>query len=236
MAIKKKTTKNKPKGLNQKKSERKTKKKSMNKKRTSRASKARLKKKTTSRKPKKEIKRVKKTTLKTVKKKATTSSKKKTQLKSSVKKPSISKLKSTLSKKQKVQLEQKKKSTKNKESRKISFLQKLEQELESIKAKNIQVSIKGSEGFEYCIRDNCDQAVTTAGYCRYHYMMLWSLIKERKKILSEDQLKIQIKELAQKYSTVILDHMLRDFSNEQDFSIALSEMKIPSHSEFSSES
>ena len=125
--------------------------------------------------------------------------------------------------------------TETRKERKNSFLQKLERELELIQERASQVTIKGSEGFEYCRKDNCDQPVTTEWYCRYHYLVLWDLIKERKKILSEGQLKKKIKDLSDQHSAVLLDYMLRDFSNEQDFFVALSEMKLPSYSELTSE-
>ena len=109
-----------------------------------------------------------------------------------------------------------------------AYLNELEQELERILEKNRQVSIRGSEGFEYCFEENCDQPSTTGGYCRYHYMVSWNYIKKRNKILSEDKLKSWTAELIQNYSTRILDYMVRDLSNEKDFSTALSEMKLVS--------
>jgi len=107
-----------------------------------------------------------------------------------------------------------------------SYLSELEQELERILEKNRQVSIKGSEGFEYCFEENCDQPSTTGGYCRYHYMVSWNYIKKRNKILSENKLKSWTTELIQQYSPRILDYMVRDLSNEKDFSVALKEMKL----------
>lgn len=109
-----------------------------------------------------------------------------------------------------------------------SYLSGLEQELERILEKNRQVSIKGSEGFEYCFEENCDQPSTTGGYCRYHYMVSWHSIKKKNKILSENKLKSWTLELIQNYSPRILDYMVRDLSNEKDFATALSEMKLVS--------
>ena len=184
---------------------------------------------------KKKIKVQKKSKKKVVKKTKAVSKKSKAvkKKKPATKKKTLKKIKSKTAVKKTTQ---KKVIKKDKETRKTSFLQKLEQEFENIKAKKLQVAIKGSEGFEYCIRDNCDQPATTEGYCRYHYMMLWDLIRERDQVLSQNQIKTKIKELVDKYSIAILDHMVRDFSNEQDFFLILSEMKVPTHSEFSSES
>lgn len=107
-----------------------------------------------------------------------------------------------------------------------SYLNALEQELDRILEKNRQVSIKDSEGFEYCFEENCDQPSTTGGYCRYHYMVSWDYIKKRNKILSENMLKTWTADLLQNYSPRLLDYMVRDLSNEKDFSVALSEMKL----------
>ena len=108
----------------------------------------------------------------------------------------------------------------------VSYFNELEQELERILEKNKKVAIKGSEGFEYCFEENCDQPSTTGGYCRYHYMVSWDYIKERNKILSDNQLKFWIAEIIQNHSTRVLDYMVRDLSNEKDFSTALGEMKL----------
>ena len=107
-----------------------------------------------------------------------------------------------------------------------SYLNGLEQELERILEKNRQVSIKGSEGFEYCFEENCDQPSTTGGYCRYHYMISWDYIKKRSKILSENKLKLWTTELIHNFSPRVLDYMVRDLSNEKDFFTALGEMKL----------
>ncbi len=108
----------------------------------------------------------------------------------------------------------------------LSYLNELEQELERILEKNKQVAIKSSEGFEYCFAENCDQPSTTGGYCRYHYMVSWDYIKERNKILSGGRLKSWITEIIQGCSPRVLDYMVRDLSNEKDFSAALGEMKL----------
>ena len=84
------------------------------------------------------------------------------------------------------------------------------------------------EGYEYCLEDNCDQPVTTDQYCRYHYIMHWHKIRMRKKILSENQLQKQIQQLVESHSPKLLDYMVRDLSNESDFSVALEEMKSSS--------
>ena len=122
---------------------------------------------------------------------------------------------------------QRQKSASKKTSPQVSaYLSGLEMELERILEKNRQVSIKGSEGFEYCCEENCDQPSTTDGYCRYHYMVSWDYIKKRNKILSEDKLKSWTTELIQNHSPRLLDYMVRDLSNEKDFFAALNEMKL----------
>ena len=179
-------------------------------------------------------KTTKKSTKKIVQKKSNKTkqapSKKSKSLKSTQKKLS-SKIKTkkadkkSASKKQKIKPFEKKTIAHSK-NKPTHFLSYWEQELERILEKNRQVSIKGSEGFEYCFEDNCDQPATTKGYCRYHYMVSWKSIKARGKILSENQLNKWIKELVGLCSPRVLDLMVRDFSNEKDFSQALVEMKI----------
>ncbi len=182
-------------------------------------------KKSVKKKPAVKKKKVKKgSSKKTVKKKATKktplkkSSKKKTTARKPISKKSIVK--------QAVKAPNKKFSVKKNVTQILSYLNGLEQELERILEKNRQVSIKGFEGFEYCFTENCDQPSTTGGYCRYHYMVSWGYIKERNNILSENKLKSWTTELIQNYSTRILDYMVRDLSNEKDFTTALGEMKL----------
>lgn len=155
---------------------------------------------------------------KKIKKKPKKTAKKKTVKKVSQKKPSKKRTKKPVAKKEAKDAPKKIQTT--------SYLSELEQELERILEKNRQVSIKGSEGFEYCFEENCDQPSTTGGYCRYHYMVSWSYIKRRYKILYESKLKFWMTELVQNYSPRILNYMVRDLSNEKDFSTALSEMKL----------
>ena len=236
MATKKKKTTKKPAKKVSKKATKKSSKKTK-KKVVKKTSKKTSKKKTTKKPAKKSSKKTKKKVSKKPIKKVSKKSKKKVS-----KKPAKKVVKKTSKKKEtskKAPKVLKKKVTSSasetKKERKSSFIQKLERELELIQERASQVTIKGSEGFEYCKRDNCDQPATTEDYCRYHYMALWDLIKERKKLLADNQLKKRIKGLSDEHSVVILNHMLRDFSNEQDFFLALSEMKLPSYSELTSE-
>ena len=110
--------------------------------------------------------------------------------------------------------------------KKTTFIHSLEQELERILNKNQKIAIKGSEGYEYCLEENCDQAATTAGFCRYHYIVCWHDIKTKAQILSDNQLETDIQNLIRSHSVRLLEYMLRDFSNEDDFTSALEEMKI----------
>lgn len=204
---------------------------------------------------KKNKKKLKKTTPKKQKKtaaakknKKNTSSKRKPKKKaSSAKKPVQKKLKQTTPKKQKkktlkktrhsssplrpakktVSSNKKKKpaaaaAKKNKKSQ-LNFL---EEELQSILKKSKQVIIKNPDGTAYCFEENCDQPASTAGYCRYHYISYWKQLKMRAQILSENKIQQRIQKIIKSHSSKVLDYMLRDLSNEKDFSLALSEMKI----------
>ena len=177
-------------------------------------------------------KSVKKVTKKKVTKQASSKksrqklSVKKSETKKSSKKTKISTKKVTVQKKASPKKVKKTKEKKmNSSGPKRSYMSFLEEELKNILEKKKQVSIKNSEGFTYCSEENCDQNATTKGYCRYHYISLWNEIKVKDKILSENQLKKFVDQMVQKYSYQVLDHMLRDLSNEKDFSLALSEMK-----------
>ena len=57
-------------------------------------------------------------------------------------------------------------------------------------------------------------------------MVSWNYIKKRNQVLSDKKLKTWTVNLIQEYSPRILDYMVRDLSNEKDFAVALSEMKI----------
>ena len=102
----------------------------------------------------------------------------------------------------------------------------LEDELKSILEKNRRVSIKNPEGFTYCFEEDCDQIATTNGYCRYHYIAYWRQFKVKNKILSESKIQTWINQIMKNHSPKVLDYMIRDLSNEKDFSTALSDMKI----------
>ena len=110
----------------------------------------------------------------------------------------------------------------------VSYLYHLERELERIQEKEKKVSLKNSEGREYCAEENCDQSATTGDYCRLHYITVWHLIKAKNKILSQNKLKTWVGEIIESHRGSVLDYMVRDLSNEKDFYSALSEMKISS--------
>ena len=117
---------------------------------------------------------------------------------------------------------------------KKSYLTFLEEELKSILKKNKQVVIKNQDGTAYCFEENCDQPASTAGYCRYHYIAYWKQLKIRTRILSENKIQQWVQKFVNCHSPKVLDYMIRDFSNEKDFSSALSEMKISDKSTSSS--
>ena len=109
-----------------------------------------------------------------------------------------------------------------------SYLYHLERELERIQEKEKKVPLKNSEGRQYCAEENCDQPAVTGDYCRLHYIMVWRLIKDKNEILSQNKLKTWVGEIIENHRRqAVLDYMVRDLSNEKDFSSALSEMKIP---------
>ena len=203
-------------------------------KKTSKKATKKVAKKSTKKTAQKGLKKIARKTLKKTSQKATKKAIKKT-LKKSVKKSPKKVLKKTaqktaqkaIQKTAQIKIKKQPKKTvqkKTSEPRK-SYLNFLEEELKSILEKKKQVLIKSSEGYTYCLEENCDQNATTGGYCRYHYLSLWEQIKTKNKILSENTIKQHINQIVKKYSPQVLDHMVRDLSNEKDFSSALSEMK-----------
>ena len=214
------------------KSKKKVKKSSKNagkkKVKTSRSGKKTALRKKAVQKTKKSVKRPKKKASKTVKK--TTQKKQKSAgkktvkkaVKKTVKKKTVLKKKKTVSKKMPVSKKKKEKVQKTKKS----YLSVLEDELKSILEKTRRVSIKSPEGFTYCFEEDCDQIATTNGYCRYHYIAYWRQFKVKNKILSENKIQIWINQIIKNHSSKVLDYMIRDLSNEKDFSTALSDMKI----------
>lgn len=88
------------------------------------------------------------------------------------------------------------------------------------------VVLTDAEGRELCRVKDCDQPWVVEGYCRYHYLLFWKKIQNRKKILSEGKLEQYIEELTSRYPLKFLELIRKDLSSEPDFFSAIQELDI----------
>lgn len=90
-----------------------------------------------------------------------------------------------------------------------------------------EVHLTDAEGRRYCRVKDCDQAAAVGGgYCRFHYLLFWKNIQNRKKILSEGKLERYIEELTARYPDKYLELLRKDLRSEKDFSAAIQELEI----------
>ncbi len=94
-------------------------------------------------------------------------------------------------------------------------------------ANDAEVVLTDAEGRRYCRVKDCDQiASVDGGYCRYHYLLYWRNIQNRKKILSEGKLERYIEELTARYPDKYLELLRKDLRSEKDFMAAIQELEI----------
>ena len=89
-----------------------------------------------------------------------------------------------------------------------------------------EVVLTDAEGRRYCRVKDCDQAAAVDSYCRYHYLLFWKNIQNRKKILSEGKLERYIEELTARYPDKYLELLRKDLRSEKDFTAAIQELEI----------
>lgn len=90
-----------------------------------------------------------------------------------------------------------------------------------------EVVLTDAEGRRYCRVRDCDQiASVDGGYCRYHYLLYWRNIQNRKKILSEGKLERYVEELTARYPDKFLELLRKDLRSEKDFMSAIQELEI----------
>lgn len=171
--------------------------------------------------------KAKKKTKKKVSKKKTLKKKskpKKKTVKKQVKKKSLTKKKKAPSKKA-ISKQSKKKAP----SKKVKASEKKEKEnpeLLSSKAKQEEkeIVLTNDEGIPYCRGHSCDQLANVEGYCRYHYLLLWNRLKERKKILDSGELKIYIQEFSERYPEKCMSYLVKDMRTDKSFSLVVQEL------------
>lgn len=89
-----------------------------------------------------------------------------------------------------------------------------------------EIVLLDAEGRRYCRARDCDQAAMVETYCRYHYLLFWRKIQNRKKILLDGKLDRYIEELMTRYPDKFLEMIRRDLRTEKDFLGAIQEMEI----------
>lgn len=88
------------------------------------------------------------------------------------------------------------------------------------------VFLTDAEGRRLCKVKDCDQLSVVELYCRYHYLLFWKKIQNRKKILSEGKLEQYIEELTSRYPIKFLELIRKDLHTEADFMSAIQELDI----------
>ena len=89
-----------------------------------------------------------------------------------------------------------------------------------------EIVLTDADGRRYCRVKDCDQIANVDSYCRYHYLLFWKNIQNRKKILSEGKLERYVEELTARYPDKFLDLLRKDLRSEKDFTSAIQELEI----------
>lgn len=89
-----------------------------------------------------------------------------------------------------------------------------------------EVVLTDAEGRRFCRAADCDQISMVDGYCRYHYLLFWKKIQNRKKILADGKLDNYIEELTARYTDKFIEILRKDLRTEKDFMAALRELDL----------
>ena len=112
-------------------------------------------------------------------------------------------------------------------STKAPKARKVEEEIAVKESAPVEIVLTDAEGRRYCRVKECDQLSTVdGGYCRYHYLLFWRNIQNRKKILSEGKLERYVEELTARYPDKFLELLRKDLRSEKDFMAAIQELEI----------
>lgn len=127
-----------------------------------------------------------------------------------------------------------------KASAKAAAKQKKRDEVIAVEAaEDEEIVLTDAEGRRYCRVKECDQLAAVDMYCRYHYLLFWKNIQNRKKILSEGKLERYIEELTARYPDKYLEMLRKDLRSEKEFMSAIQELELDESSldnEFEDES
>jgi hypothetical protein len=111
-------------------------------------------------------------------------------------------------------------------AKKESKAKKQVEEAAANAAPDEEVILTDAEGRRYCRVKDCDQISAVDSYCRYHYLLFWKNIQNRKKILSEGKLERYIEELTARYPDKYLEMLRKDLRSEKEFTAAIQELEI----------
>ena len=89
-----------------------------------------------------------------------------------------------------------------------------------------EVILTDAEGRRYCRATDCDQIGIVDGYCRFHYLLYWKKIQNRKKILADGKLERYIEELTARYVDKFVELLRKDLRTEKDFLAAIQELEL----------
>jgi hypothetical protein len=89
-----------------------------------------------------------------------------------------------------------------------------------------EVVLTDAEGRRYCRATDCDQIGMVDGYCRFHYLLYWKKIQNRKRILADGKLERYIEELTARYTDKFVELLRKDLRTEKDFMGALQELEL----------
>ncbi len=89
-----------------------------------------------------------------------------------------------------------------------------------------EVILTDAEGRRYCRATDCDQIGIVDGYCRFHYLLYWKKIQNRKKILADGKLERYIEELTARYADKFVELLRKDLRTEKDFLAAIQELEL----------
>lgn len=97
---------------------------------------------------------------------------------------------------------------------------------EAKEAKDTEVFLTDAEGRRLCRARDCDQAASVDQYCRYHYLLLWKKIQNRRKILADGKLEKYVDDLTSRYPDKYLEMIRKDLRTEKDFMAAIQELEL----------
>ena len=93
-------------------------------------------------------------------------------------------------------------------------------------AEETEVVLTNADGQQYCRMPECDNAATSNGLCRLHYISQWKRNKVKGKILEGGKLDKYIEDLTSKYPDKYLEMLRKDLASEKDFNLIVTEMDM----------